>query len=112
VTVYTAAQLNDLIIKLVIAEPDQNVTQDNNLAPDYNKADYQFKEFIIKNLLMREIKTFIDYYYNDLNCNNNMKYVDCELSSLPARINLYLNSANRTTGESPSSQRHLQREHP
>ena len=29
--------------------------------------------------------------------------VDVELSSLPARINLYLNSVNRTLGESPSS---------
>ena len=40
-TVYTAAQLNDLIIKIVIAEPDLNETQDNNLAPEYNKKDYQ-----------------------------------------------------------------------
>ncbi len=32
-----------------------------------------------------------------------MSCVDCELSSLPARINLYLNSANRTIGDSPSS---------
>ncbi len=40
-TVYTAAQLNDLIIKVVIAEPDENFTQDNNLAPDYNKSDFQ-----------------------------------------------------------------------
>lgn len=32
-----------------------------------------------------------------------MSYVDVELSSLPARINLYLNSANRTLGDSPSS---------
>ena len=32
-----------------------------------------------------------------------MAYVDCELSSLPARINLYLNSANRTLGDSASS---------
>ena len=32
-----------------------------------------------------------------------MSYVDCELSSLPARINLYLNSANRTIGDSASS---------
>jgi hypothetical protein len=42
-TVYTAAQLNDLIIKVVIAEPDLNETQDNNLAPEYNKKDYQIK---------------------------------------------------------------------
>ena len=32
-----------------------------------------------------------------------MEYVDCELSSLPARINLYLNRANRTSGDSASS---------
>jgi hypothetical protein len=32
-----------------------------------------------------------------------MSYVDVELSSLPARINLYLNSVNRTLGDSPSS---------
>ena len=32
-----------------------------------------------------------------------MEFVDCELSSLPARINLYLNSVNRTLGESASS---------
>ena len=42
-TVYTAAQLNDLIIKIVIVEPDLNETQDNNLAPDYNKKDYQIQ---------------------------------------------------------------------
>ena len=29
--------------------------------------------------------------------------VDVELSSLPARINLYLNSVNRTSGDSASS---------
>ena len=29
--------------------------------------------------------------------------IDVELSSLPARINLYLNSANRTLGDSASS---------
>ncbi len=29
--------------------------------------------------------------------------VDSELSSLPARINLYLNSVNRTLGDSASS---------
>jgi hypothetical protein len=32
-----------------------------------------------------------------------MTTLDCELSSLPARINLYLNSANRTLGDSASS---------
>ena len=32
-----------------------------------------------------------------------MEYVDCELSSLPARINLYLNSVNKTLGDSASS---------
>ena len=32
-----------------------------------------------------------------------MSYVNVELSSLPARINLYLNSVNRTLGDSPSS---------
>ncbi len=42
-TVFTAAQLNDLIIKVVILEPDLNDTQDNNLAPDYNKTDYQIQ---------------------------------------------------------------------
>ena len=42
-TVYTTAQLNDLIIKVVIAEPDLNETQDENLAPDYNKPDYQIQ---------------------------------------------------------------------
>jgi hypothetical protein len=42
-TVYTADQLNDLIIKIVIIEPDINETQDNNLAPDYNKKDYQIQ---------------------------------------------------------------------
>ena len=40
-TVYTQTQLNDLIIKVVIAEPDISETQDNNLAPDYNKEDFQ-----------------------------------------------------------------------
>jgi hypothetical protein len=34
---------------------------------------------------------------------NNMEFVDCESSSLPARINSYLNSVNRTLGESASS---------
>ena len=42
-TVYTAAQLNDLIIKIVIIEPDINFTADNNLAPEYNKTDYQIQ---------------------------------------------------------------------
>ena len=32
-----------------------------------------------------------------------MSTLDCELSSLPARINLYLNSANRTLGDNASS---------
>ena len=32
-----------------------------------------------------------------------MSSLDCELSNLPARINLYLNSANRTSGDSASS---------
>ena len=32
-----------------------------------------------------------------------MAYVDCELSSLPARINLYLNSANRAVSDSSAS---------
>ncbi len=32
-----------------------------------------------------------------------MEVVDCEFSSLPARINLYFNSANRTVGDSASS---------
>ena len=41
--VFTAAQLNDLIIKVVIAEPDEALTQDENLAPDYNKTDYQIQ---------------------------------------------------------------------
>ena len=40
-TVYTQTQLNDLIIKVVIAEPDEAFTNDNNLAPDYNKEDFQ-----------------------------------------------------------------------
>ncbi len=35
--VFTAAQLNDLLFKIVIAEPNLNENQDNNLAPDYNK---------------------------------------------------------------------------
>jgi hypothetical protein len=40
---FTAAQLNDLIIKLVIAEPDSNFTQDNILAPEYAKEDFQIQ---------------------------------------------------------------------
>ena len=41
--VFTAAQLNDLTIKVVIAEPDINNTQDDNLSPEYNKTDYQIQ---------------------------------------------------------------------
>ena len=41
--VYTAAQLNDLIIKIVIAEPDITNTQDHNLAPEYTKEDFQIQ---------------------------------------------------------------------
>jgi hypothetical protein len=41
--VYTAAQLNDLIIKIVIVEPDINFTADENLAPEYNKTDFQIQ---------------------------------------------------------------------
>jgi hypothetical protein len=52
-TVFTAAQLNDLIIKVVIAEPDQTKTQDENLAPDYNKTDYQIQRVYNKKPLMR-----------------------------------------------------------
>ena len=48
--VYTAAQLNDLIIKVVIAEPDLAQTQDNNLAPEYNKTDFQIQRIYNKNL--------------------------------------------------------------
>ena len=47
-TVYTVAQLNDLIIKIVIAEPDLTETQDNNLAPDYTKKDYQIQRIYNK----------------------------------------------------------------
>ena len=42
-TVFTAAQLNDLIIKIVIAEPDITNTQDHNLAPEYTKEDFQIQ---------------------------------------------------------------------
>ena len=52
-TVFTAAQLNDLIIKVVIAEPDITKTQDENLAPDYTKADYQIQRVYNKKPLMR-----------------------------------------------------------
>ena len=41
--VFTAAQLNDLIIKVVIAEPDLTQTQDEVLAPEYNKTDFQIQ---------------------------------------------------------------------
>ena len=41
--VFTAAQLNDLTIKVVIAEPDESITNDNNLSPEYNKTDYQIQ---------------------------------------------------------------------
>ena len=52
-TVFTIAQLNDLIIKVVIAEPDRNNTQDNNLAPEYNKADRQFQRVYNKQPLRK-----------------------------------------------------------
>ena len=52
-TVYTAAQLNDLIIKVVIAEPDQTTTQDETLAPEYNKTDYQIQRVYNKQPLRR-----------------------------------------------------------
>jgi hypothetical protein len=51
--VFTAAQLNDLIIKIVIAEPDITKTQDENLAPDYTKADFQIQRVYNKKPLMR-----------------------------------------------------------
>ena len=35
---FTAAQLNDLIIKITIEEPKNEQTQDNNLAPEYGSA--------------------------------------------------------------------------
>ena len=53
-TVYTAAQLNDLIIKIVIAEPDLSKTQDNNLAPEYNKEDFQIQRVYNKQPLRRK----------------------------------------------------------
>ena len=52
-TVFTTAQLNDLIIKVVIAEPDLNMTQDNNLAPEYNKTDYQIQRVYNKQPLKK-----------------------------------------------------------
>ena len=52
-TVFTNAQLNDLIIKVVIAEPDINNTQDNNLAPEYNKTDYQIQRVYNKQPLRK-----------------------------------------------------------
>jgi hypothetical protein len=36
--IYTAAQLNELIIRVVIEEPDNKITQDNNLGPEYTKG--------------------------------------------------------------------------
>jgi len=36
--IFTAAQLNELIMKLVIEEPDNEITQDNNLGPEYTKG--------------------------------------------------------------------------
>ena len=41
--VYTAKQLNDSIIKVVIAEPDLLSTADENLSPEYNKTDDQIQ---------------------------------------------------------------------
>ena len=35
---FTAAQLNELIIKLTIVEPQNEQTQDINLAPEYDSA--------------------------------------------------------------------------
>lgn len=52
-TVFTPAQLNDLIIKVVIAEPDLNMTQDNNLTPEYNKIDYQIQRVYNKQPLKK-----------------------------------------------------------
>ena len=42
-TVFTQAQLNELILKVVIAEPDIELTQDINLAPEYKNAKDFFK---------------------------------------------------------------------
>ena len=39
---FTAAQMNDLIIKTVIAEPDINESQDINLRPEYGSAQECF----------------------------------------------------------------------
>ena len=36
--IFTAAQLNELIIRLVIVEPNNEITQDNNLGPEYTKG--------------------------------------------------------------------------
>jgi hypothetical protein len=36
--IFTAAQLNELIIRLVIEEPNNEKTQDNNLGPEYTKG--------------------------------------------------------------------------
>ena len=52
-TVYTAAQINDLIIKVVIAEPDISFTSDETLAPEYNKTDYQIQRVYNKQPLRR-----------------------------------------------------------
>ena len=52
-TVYTPTQLNDLIIKVVIAEPHLDETQDNNLSPDYTKQDYQIQRVYNKQPLRK-----------------------------------------------------------
>ena len=36
--IFTAAQLNEFIVRLVIEEPDNEITQDNNLGPEYSKG--------------------------------------------------------------------------
>ena len=36
--IFTAAQLNEFIVRLVIEEPDNEITQDNNLGPEYTKG--------------------------------------------------------------------------
>ena len=51
--VFTANQLNDLIIKVVIAEPDLSQTQDETLSPEYNKTDYQIQRVYNKQPLRR-----------------------------------------------------------
>jgi hypothetical protein len=43
VNIYNQAQLNELIIKVVIAEPDITLTQDVNLAPEYKSANDFYK---------------------------------------------------------------------